>query len=181
MKWAPTFAIAMWARLCWKSLSNKQTTQSFATCEHHRSALLCCVVLLCTFLSTFSHLFAAFSQEHLPPHKCGMEKASNYGSFSRFHRTSTHLKIAWTIWTCLTSSTLHRRISYICLTLKAELKTPPGSPTPSVGFQFIRFFFFCYRRYVRKLTTPNKQRPQQVEAKRLCSSLCKLNFLFKQT
>ena len=125
--------------------------------------------------------FPAFSQEHLPPHKCGMEKASNYGSFSRFHRTSTHLKIAWTIWTCLTSSTLHRRISYICLTLKAELKTPPGSPTPSVGFQFIRFFFFCYRRYVRKLTTPNKQRPQQVEAKRLCSSLCKLNFLFKQT
>ena len=86
--------------------------------------------------------FPAFSQEHLPPHKCGMEKASNYGSFSRFHRTSTHLKIAWTIWTCLTSSTLHRRISYICLTLKAELKTPPGSPTPSVGFQFIRFFFF---------------------------------------
>ena len=45
--------------------------------------------------------FPAFSQEHLPPHKCGMEKASNYGSFSRFHRTSTHLKIAWTIWTCL--------------------------------------------------------------------------------
>ena len=86
--------------------------------------------------------FPAFSQEHLPPHKCGMEKASNYGSFSRFHRTSTHLKIAWTIWTCLTSSTLHRRISYICLTLKAELKTPPGSPTPSVGFQFVRFFFF---------------------------------------
>ena len=122
--------------------------------------------------------FPAFSQEHLPPHKCGMEKASNYGRFSRFHRTSTHLKIAWTIWTCLTSSTLHRRISYICLTLKAELKTPPGSPTPSVGFQFIRFFFFCYRRYVRKLTTPNKQRPQQVEAKHILC-LCWLWWLSK--